>query len=49
MGMMVGCGTSVSERFTAEGDGRNESDTSSCCVSLALKENLDVEAIETCL
>lgn len=28
----------MSERFTAEGDGKNESDTSSCSVSLDLKE-----------
>lgn len=47
--MMVGCGTSVSERFTAEGDGETENDTSSCCVSLVLKQYLDVEGIETCL
>lgn len=26
-------------RFTAEGDGLNESDTSSCCVSLVLTEH----------
>lgn len=34
----------MSERFPAWGEGINENDTSSCCVSLVLKEYLDVEA-----
>lgn len=36
----------MSERFSAQGDSKNEYDTSPCCVSLILKEYLDVEARE---